>query len=447
MDRRLWEAAKKGDVPHLQSLINEDPLILRAVSLAGAFLVSILASPVVLLMNLLHLPKLYSLYAVRLVLGGIVLSTLRFFRIQIKKKFGSQVEAFFIILTTSQFHLLFYCTRPLPNILAFALVNLAYGFWFNGSLYAALNCMVFATLVFRCDILLLIAPLGLELLLTKSVSFWKALTSCLAAAFLSIGLTVLVDSFIWRRWLWPELEVFWFNSVLNRSSEWGVSCIRKCNYTFSFYVVYSKEENISLQDFQMRNFTYLLNENLYIEGFKCLVSVDGFSRVCVRTGFPPISLAKEPKVFIQGNIRNTDIMNRTWQGCSEVAILYLLLLRAVANSVLFRWLIVFDTRPVILPLLTIGTALALIFTDAGIHLFITLAATVPIIMAHAVLADSSLNEENNQEYEPLDTLEISSLAEQNVQEIEASLEEIESNMNAIVPFIPQLGYEEPTEPG
>ncbi|KAJ8565542.1 hypothetical protein K7X08_008118 [Anisodus acutangulus] len=35
MDRRLWEAAQKGDVHHLQSLIKEDPLILRAVSLAG----------------------------------------------------------------------------------------------------------------------------------------------------------------------------------------------------------------------------------------------------------------------------------------------------------------------------------------------------------------------------------------------------------------------------
>ncbi|KAJ8565549.1 hypothetical protein K7X08_008125 [Anisodus acutangulus] len=176
--------------------------------------------------------KLYSLYAVRLVLGGIVLSTLRFFRIQ--KKFGSQVEAFFIILTASQFHLLSsskyigICSRSVFVHSYFFRyeINLAYGFWFNGSLYAALNCMVFATLVFRCDILLLIAPLGLELLLTKSVSFWKALTSCLAAAFLSIGLTVLVDSFIWRRWLWPELEVFWFNSVLNRSSEWGTHPFR-----------------------------------------------------------------------------------------------------------------------------------------------------------------------------------------------------------------------------
>lgn len=36
MDRRLWEAAKKGDVHQLQSLIKETPLILRAVSLAGS---------------------------------------------------------------------------------------------------------------------------------------------------------------------------------------------------------------------------------------------------------------------------------------------------------------------------------------------------------------------------------------------------------------------------
>ncbi|KAL9175853.1 hypothetical protein ABFS82_02G139200 [Erythranthe guttata] len=187
----------------------------------GAVIVSVLSSPFVLGASLLQLPKIYSLYAVRLVLGWIILSTLRFFRIQIRKNFGSHVEVFFVVLTLLQFHMLFYCTRPLPNILAFGLVNLAYGYWLKRSFYAALNSLIFATIVFRCDILLLAAPLGLELLLSRSISLPKALLSCTVTALFCIGLTVLVDSILWRKLLWPELEVFWFNSVLNRSSEWG----------------------------------------------------------------------------------------------------------------------------------------------------------------------------------------------------------------------------------
>jgi hypothetical protein len=40
---------------------------------------------------------------------------------QVKRKFGHHVEAFFAILTAIQFHVLFYSTRPLPNIFALAL--------------------------------------------------------------------------------------------------------------------------------------------------------------------------------------------------------------------------------------------------------------------------------------------------------------------------------------
>ncbi|KAG5538758.1 hypothetical protein RHGRI_019344 [Rhododendron griersonianum] len=463
----------------------------------GAILVSILASPVVSVMSLLHLPKIYSLFAVRLVLGCIILWTIRYFRIQIRKKFGEQVEAFFVILTGIQFHVLFYCTRPLPNIMALGLVNLAYGNWLKGHFYAALNCLIFATLIFRCDILLLLCPLGLELLLTKSITLWKALKCCIGTALFCIGLTVLVDTIMWKKFVWPEFQVLWFNSVLNRSSEWGVSFVTRDTslplvFHFStspfvacsissfvgesrtlgvildrrvvFYILpvvsyvllysklphkelrfvissvpmfnlsaaiaasriynnrkksfwkllhiillgllmvslgctiitfmascenypsgyalkdlhkkdnlhmryskaskesrlqseklvyphvgsltnnsterwvhidpfsamngisrfcedkfpwrYCKEEGIPIQEFNQTNFTYLLNEHSNIHGFKCLFAVSGFSRVRLQIGIPPISLLKEPKVFIHGNIRSKDVMNRNWPGCS-----------------------------------------------------------------------------------------------------------------------------------
>ncbi|KAK7340443.1 hypothetical protein VNO77_21145 [Canavalia gladiata] len=65
-----------------------------------------------------------------------------------------------------------------------------------------------------------------------------------------------------------------------------------------------------------------------------------------------------------------------------VTTLYCLLLRACPNSVVLHRII--DKR-FVLALLAIATALQLIFTEAGIHLAVTLACSVPIVLVHAIL--------------------------------------------------------------
>lgn len=424
----------------------------------GALIVSVLASPVVVLMHSIHLSKAYCLLAVRFMLGFIVLFALRLFRIQVRKKFGYHVEGFFATLTAIQFHLLFYSTRPLPNILAFGLVNLAYSFWFKGNPRATLQYLTCATVIFRCDTVLLFGPIGIELLLNKSISIFEAIKCCILAALLSIGCTVLLDSVMWQRILWPELEVFWFNTILNRSSEWGTQsfhwyftsalprslfvayplCLvgmlldrrilpyivpvfsfvllysklphkelrfiigsipifnvsaaitasrvyinrKKAGWRWLYIILlgsllislgcsvmmflasynnypgayalkalhqsdisdatkekfvhidafsamngvsrfceneypwrYSKEEGISLDEYRGRNFTYLLNEHVHVDGYKCLFTVSGFSKIHFRVGFPPFLLLKEPKIFVHGNMRDQEIHLLNWPGC------------------------------------------------------------------------------------------------------------------------------------
>lgn len=70
--------------------------------------------------------------------------------------------------------------------------------------------------MFRCDVLLLLGPVALHLLATRQVSLGGGIALGLAAAAASVGASVAVDSIFWKRWLWPEGEVLWFNTILNK---------------------------------------------------------------------------------------------------------------------------------------------------------------------------------------------------------------------------------------
>ncbi|PWZ41542.1 Dol-P-Man:Man(7)GlcNAc(2)-PP-Dol alpha-1,6-mannosyltransferase [Zea mays] len=342
----------------------------------GAFVISILSSPTVFVLRLLRVPKFYSLLTVRLTLSCVTLMSLRLLRVQVKKKFGHQAEAFFVVLTAIQFHLLFYSSRPLPNIFALALVNLAYSFWFKGSYLCTLRALIVAAVVFRCDMILLLGPIGLALLLVgalldrrivpymfpvflfvvlysklphKELRFiigsipmfnvsasltasrlynnrkkagWNLLFILMLGAFLvSLGCSTVTFMASYNNYpggyalkALHEADSSVKEKMVHIDAFTAMSGVsRFCENEYPWR--YSKEEEIPIEEFEKRNFTYLLNEHRSIGGYQCLFAVDGFSRVKLTPRIPPLSLVKEPKVFAHGNTRDPDILSLSWPGC------------------------------------------------------------------------------------------------------------------------------------
>ena len=131
------------------------------------------------------------------------------------------VSNYYLVVTASQFHIPFYSSRLLPNTFALIITCHAYAEWLNGKPRRAAAYLVFTTAVFRCDVLLLLFTVGLTMLIQLKLSIVQAVITGVLTGVFSLLSTVPLDSLLWRRPIWPEFEVWWFNAVENRSSEWG----------------------------------------------------------------------------------------------------------------------------------------------------------------------------------------------------------------------------------
>ncbi|KAM4614773.1 dol-P-Man:Man(7)GlcNAc(2)-PP-Dol alpha-1,6-mannosyltransferase [Polymixia lowei] len=189
----------------------------------GPLFLSVLCSPIVFLTSLLNTPKFYTQLMIRGCLGACVMGALWHMQREVRRQLGSTVAGLFCLICASQFHLMFYSTRTLPNIFALPIVLLAFTSWMAQKHGAFIYLSAFVILVFRSELCIFLGLMLLMSLLSRKLGLLELFYYAVPAGVLSLALTVSVDSFFWRKLLWPEGQVLWYNTILNKSSNWGIA--------------------------------------------------------------------------------------------------------------------------------------------------------------------------------------------------------------------------------
>lgn len=180
--------------------------------------------------------------AVRAVLGLANAAALWSVKGGVDIAYGRTAGRWYLLLQASQFHVIYYASRTLPNMFAFVLTTLALR---NLILVKSMNAksaqsvkrrrlalylLTLAGVIFRSEIAILLAAETVLLLVKHRASLANEIIPAgLFGAGLGLLATVSVDSFFWQQFpLWPEWTGFYYNTILGKSSEWGTE-------PFSFY--------------------------------------------------------------------------------------------------------------------------------------------------------------------------------------------------------------------
>lgn len=174
---------------------------------------------------------------VRAILGLVNAACLWSMRHAVDTAYGRAAGRWYVVLQASQFHVVYYASRTLPNMFAFALTTLAQRNLILAKSVAAKSqkgirrrkmavyMLTIAGVVFRSEIAILLAAETLYLLVRNGVSLTREIVPVgLTGAAVGLLTTVTIDSFFWQRFpLWPEWVGFYYNTILGKSSEWGTS--------------------------------------------------------------------------------------------------------------------------------------------------------------------------------------------------------------------------------
>ncbi|KAI0505101.1 Alg9-like mannosyltransferase family-domain-containing protein [Xylaria bambusicola] len=169
---------------------------------------------------------------VRALLGLINSAALLTFKHNLGRAFGRSTARWYTVLQACQFHILFYASRPLPNMFAFPLTTLAFSYLIphpdprkQGVRYkVAIALLTLATAIFRSELAILMVTVTVYGLISPPRISLPQITAPFLGFFaVALLVSVPIDSYFWQKPLWPELWGFYYNAVLGSSSEWGVS--------------------------------------------------------------------------------------------------------------------------------------------------------------------------------------------------------------------------------
>lgn len=129
----------------------------------------------------------------------------------------------FTMITLTQFHFVFYMSRPLPNIMALPLVLLAVNSWMKRDMKQFIAFSGASIIIFRSELVIYLGLLLIYDLFYQRITLKEILKFGVPCGIGLVATTVAIDSYFWQRPLWPEAEVFFFNTILNKSSDYGTS--------------------------------------------------------------------------------------------------------------------------------------------------------------------------------------------------------------------------------
>lgn len=172
-----------------------------------------------------RLSPFLTLHLVRFVLAALCVSSLLSIRNALASRFTSLTATLFSLFTASQFHVLFYSSRTLPNTFALVLTNFAFANRLrshpNNPPYPAIALLSIACALFRSELSLYIFTTLLTDIASFKLKFSAACRVAIFTAVITALSSIALDSYFWQRLCYPELEVFFFNVLLNKSSAWG----------------------------------------------------------------------------------------------------------------------------------------------------------------------------------------------------------------------------------